>query len=123
MDFLSCVLLSSLLSISLVSTVPAHPLSLNPGSDLISSQNASSNHAALFAPLNITQANASVDASPVDCDGNRYGSNVRWESCLNALAKLSEDSAPLTFGMRETVFESDWDVILPYRIISGRQSV
>ena len=50
-----------------------------------------------------------------DCS-SLYGRNLNGASCSNALAKISEVTAPETFGQRGT---GDWDVVLPRRYLSG----
>ena len=105
--FLSCVVLPSLLSAFFVLISPAY--SLLSTSALLSSSIA-------------TQGNVNTSASSVDCDAVKYGSNLRWSSVLIAVGKVSEDPAPLIFAMRGPAEEPAWDVVLPHRIISGKQS-
>ena len=108
MCYFSYLVLPSLLLAFFVLISPAYPLSLT--SPLLSSSIA-------------IQGNVSTGASSVDCDAAKYGSNLRWSSVLIAVGKVSEDPAPLIFGMRGPVEEPSWNVILPHRIISGKQSM
>lgn len=62
----------------------------------------------------------SLRASPVRCSAARYGANVRVRSARSALAKVSQNPAPVTFQMREIDEEPNWWTDLPYRILSGK---
>ena len=48
------------------------------------------------------------------------GQSLNYESCSDALAKISRGTTPMVFGQRNT---GVWDVILPRRYLSGRSLV
>lgn len=102
MGYLSCVFLI-FTSVSLVLTSPASPASLN---------------SALLASANSKQGNNGLGASPPECNFTQYGSNVRLQSSLNALAKIPQDPARTTFEMREQGQEPGWFTVLPQGFIS-----
>ena len=67
-------------------------------------------------------ANATVGAphAPVvRCDGISYGKNLRLNAGLQALAKISQDPATVTFEMTEPQEEPGTFVVLPHRVMSG----
>ena len=109
----SLVIASWVLSLSTVSS-SALPSPLG----LIST---SPNKPAIFETLVASRRNLQDLASPAlsyspECE-SVYGNNLNHDSCNNALAKISQVTAPMTFGERDT---GSWDVIIPRRYISGK---
>lgn len=101
-------LASSFLSASTVSS-SAPPSSLNQMSN-------SPNVPAVFEKLAMNETTA-LSYSP-DCSIS-YGRNLDRASCDNALAKISQVTASVTFGERGT---GNWNVVLPRRYLSGTLS-
>lgn len=68
-------------------------------------------------------ANATIEglrAPVLRCDGISYGKNLRLNAGLQALAKISQDPATVTFEMTEPQEEPGTFVVLPHRVMSGK---
>lgn len=113
MFFTIITLASSVLLVSTVSS-SALPSPLNPTSNSL-------NQPADFGTLTTNSSSLQDLASPLlsyspDCS-IQYGRNLRYASCDNALAKISQVTTSMTFGERAT---GNWDVVLPQRYLSGK---
>ena len=71
---------------------------------------------------NITSPSILNFTAPVLACASKYGRNLDVDSCIEAYRQIGvgASSAPVTLGERGT---GTWDVILPYRFLSGTSSL
>ena len=70
---------------------------------------------------NTANESASGTLLSVNCDGNRYGSNLNIQSCKNIFRYISKNSEQTTFANRHTGIEAK--IELPWRIYDSKSQV